>query len=218
MGEGGLGSGAGPVSNEGNEAPGGDKAGSSREAGAPELSDVVKKDRKVRNVWAVPFHRESPKNKLLVQEVMKQNPFSTKFGKVKVMWDSIAQSLNKADVFQKSRCDHQGCQNQIKKLVDYWERRRAVHAQLQNTLSEWEKDLEKLIEMKKESEHLKNKRSPVMTFEEEMQIYNQGGLKRPWQDAAEISKVLEEHGKRLKRMEERMERIEEMLEAVARKL
>ncbi len=197
---------AGPASND--EAG----PGSAEQAGAPStVSDIVKKDRKVRNVWAVPFHRESEKNRLLVQEVMKQNPFSTKFGKVKVTWDSIAQALNKAAVFQKSRCDHQGCQNQIKKLVDYWERRRSVHAQLQNTLTDWEKDLEKLIEIKKESEHIKNKRPPVMTFEEEIQIYNQGGLKRPWQDTSEISKVLEEHGKKLRR-------IEEMLEAVTRKL
>ncbi|QDZ19242.1 hypothetical protein HOP50_02g17570 [Chloropicon primus] len=142
----------------------------------------VKKERKIRNVWAVPFYRESEKNKLLLEEVLKQNPFSAKFGKVKAMWDSISSALNQKEVFHKSQCDHQGCQNQVKKLVDYWERRRTVQAQLQNKLSEWERKLEKMIEAKNEIEYQKNiRKTPVVSFEEEMLIYNQGGNlnKRP---------------------------------------
>ena len=70
----------------------------------------------------------------------------------------------------------------MKKLVDYWERRRTVQAQLQNKLSEWEKVMEKMIEAKNQSEYQKNiRKTPVVSFEEEMLIYNQGGSlnKRP---------------------------------------
>jgi len=156
----------------------------SLQSGVAKVVDPLtgKKERKVRNVWAVPFYRESEKNRLLLDEVLRQNPFSAKFGKVKAMWDSISAELNKKDAFHKSQCDHQGCQNQVKKLVDYWERRRTVQAQLQNKLSEWEKVMEKMIEAKNQSEYQKNiRKTPVVSFEEEMLIYNQGGSlnKRP---------------------------------------
>mmetsp|Transcript_14438 Transcript_14438/g.27900 ORF Transcript_14438/g.27900 Transcript_14438/m.27900 type:complete len:211 (+) Transcript_14438:278-910(+) len=181
-----------------------------------ENGDLVltqKKERKVRNVWAVPYHRDSEKNRLLVNEVLKQNPFTAKFGRVKAMWDSISEALNKEDIFTKSQCDHQGCQNQVKKLVDYWERRRSVRAQLNNKLSEWEKILEKLVESKHQSEFQKRKKVPVMSFEEEMAIYNQGGssFKRAKLDdgilevdntqIANITKQLEEQAETLKRLE-----------------
>ena len=156
----------------------------SLQSGVAKVVDPLtgKKERKVRNVWAVPFYRESEKNRLLLDEVLRQNPFSAKFGKVKAMWDSISAELNKKDAFHKSQCDHQGCRNQAKKLVDYWERRRTVQAQLQNKLSEWEKVMEKMIEAKNQSEYQKNiRKTPVVSFEEEMLIYNQGGSlnKRP---------------------------------------
>jgi len=138
-----------------------------------------KKDRKTRNVWAVPFHRESDKNKLLCEEVLRQNPFDVKFGKIKVAWVAIAVELNKSALFSKSYCDHQGCQNQVKKLVDYWERRRGVAAQLQHKLSDWEKMLEKVIELKHQNDIRKQKKS-IMSFDEEMLLYtkNNSGQRR----------------------------------------
>ena len=129
------------------------------------------KKRKTRNVWAVPFHRESEKNKLLCEEVLKQNPFDVKFGKVKVAWESIADELNKNSAFTKSHCDHQGCQNQVKKLVDYWERRRNVAVKLQHKLTDWEKLLEKVISMKQQNEYRKNQKRSIMSFDEEMLLY-----------------------------------------------
>jgi hypothetical protein len=129
------------------------------------------KKRKTRNVWAVPFHRESEKNKLLCEEALKQNPFDVKFGKVKVAWENVAEALNKSTAFTKSHCDHQGCQNQVKKLVDYWERRRNVAVKLPHKLTDWEKLLEKVIAMKQQNEYRKNQKRSIMSFDEEMLLY-----------------------------------------------
>ena len=93
---------------------------------APDTAEVS--ERKVRNVWAVPFYRKSAKNKLLVAAVIEQDPFSAPFGQVRAAWESVAAALNKEVVIQASHSEHSGCQNQIKKLLDYWERRRSIFA------------------------------------------------------------------------------------------
>ena len=133
---------------------------------APDTAEVS--ERKVRNVWAVPFYRKSAKNKLLVAAVMEQDPFSAPFGQVRAAWESVAAALNKEVVIQASHSEHSGCQNQIKKLLDYWERRRSIFAQLHNKLDSWERTLEQSLEFKKDSEHKKSlKKAPVSTPEEE---------------------------------------------------
>ncbi|QDZ22152.1 hypothetical protein HOP50_07g46920 [Chloropicon primus] len=184
----------------------------------------AKKERKVRTVWAVPFHAESEKNMLLVQEVLKQKPFSVKFGQVKVVWDSISAALNEKEAFDKSQCVHSNCHNQVKRLLDYWERRRAVPAQLQNKLTDWEVLLEKMLKAKHEVEHQKSMSKPqVVSDHEKIEIERRGGSlnKRPRLelnnggvletalDAAanpgsneEIMAVLAEHTSSLRRIQE----------------
>ena len=95
------------------------KAGPSNEDTGPDTAEgSERKERKTRNVWAVPFYRKSAKNKLLVAAVIEQDPFSAPFGQVRAAWKSVAAALNKEVVFQASRSEHSGCQNQIKKLLD----------------------------------------------------------------------------------------------------
>ena len=150
------------------------KAGPSTEDTGPDTAEgSERKERKTRNVWAVPFYRKSAKNKLLVAAVIEQDPFSAPFGQVRAAWKSVAAALNKEVVFQASRSEHSGCQNQIKKLLDYWERRRSISAQLHNKLDSWERTLEQLLNFKIESEHKKTlKKAPVSTPEEEMLLSN----------------------------------------------
>ena len=196
------------------------KAGPSNEDTGPDTAEgSERKERKVRNVWAVPFYRKSAKNKLLVAAVLEQDPFSAPFGQVRAAWERVATALNKVVVFQASRSEHSGCQNQIKKLLDYWERRRSISAQLHNKLDSWERTLEQLLNFKIESEHKKSlKKAPVSTPEEEMLLSNQGGrlsskrqrleLKEDMLEAVvdeevipHVMKVLMGHSKQLQRIE-----------------
>ena len=199
------------------------KAGPSNEETEPNTAEgSERKERKVRNVWAVPFYRKSAKNKLLVAAVLEQDPFSAPFGQVRAAWERVATALNKVVVFQASRSEHSGCQNQIKKLLDYWERRRSISAQLHNKLDSWERTLEQLLNFKIESEHKKSlKKAPVSTPEEEMLLSNQGGrlsskrqrleLKEDMLEAVvdeevipHVMKVLMGHSKQLQRIEDLM--------------
>ena len=176
-------------------AEGSEKGPSNKDTGPDTAEGSERKERKVRNVWAVPFYRKSAKNKLLVAAVMEQDPFSAPFGQVRAAWERVAAVLNKEVVFQVSRAEHSGCQNQIKKLLDYWERRRSISAQLHNKLDSLERTLEQLLNFKIESEHKKSlKKAPVSTPEEEMLLSNQGG--------------------RLSSKRQRLELKEDMLEAV----
>ena len=196
------------------------KAGPSNKDTGPDTAEgSERKERKVRNVWAVPFYRKSAKNKLLVAAVLEQDPFSAPFGQVRAAWERVATALNKEVVFQASRSEHSGCQNQIKKLLDYWERRRSISAQLHNKLDSWERTLEQLLNFKIESEHKKSlKKAPVSTPEEEMLLSNQGGrlsskrqrleLKEDMLEAVvdeevipHVMKVLMGHSKQLQRIE-----------------
>ena len=197
------------------------KAGPSTEdTGQDTAEGSERKERKTRNVWAVPFYRKSAKNKLLVAAVMEQDPFSAPFGQVRAAWESVAAALNKKVAFQASRAEHSGCQNQIKKLLDYWKRRRSVAAQLQNKLDSWERTLEQLLKFKIESEHKKTlKKAPVSTPEEEMLLssrnVNPNPKKRPRLELKEdrlevvvdeeviphVMKVLMGHSKQLQRIE-----------------
>ena len=197
------------------------KAGPSNEETEPNTAEgSERKERKTRNVWAVPFFKVSEKNKLLVAAVMELNPFLAPFGKVRAAWESVAAALNKEVVFQASRSEHSGCQNQIKKLLDYWKRRRSVAAELHNKLDSWERTLEQLLNFKLESEHKKTlKKAPVSTPEEEMLLssrnVNLNPKKRPRLELKEdrleavvdeeviphVMKVLMGHSKQLQRVE-----------------
>ena len=195
------------------------KAGPSNEdTGQDTAEGSERKERKTRNVWAVPFYRKSAKNKLLVAAVLEQDPFSAPFGQVRAAWERVATALNKEGVFQASRSEHSGCQNQIKKLLDYWERRRSISAQLGNKLDSWERTLEQLLNFKIESEHKKTlKKAPVSTPEEEMLLSNHVRLSSKRQrlelkeDMLEavvdeeviphVMKVLAGHSKQLQRIE-----------------
>ena len=114
--------------------------------------------------------------------------------------------------------EHSGCQNQIKKLLDYWERRRSISAQLHNKLDSWERTLEQLLNFKIESEDKKSlKKAPVSTPEEEMLLSNHVRLSSKRQrlelkeDMLEavvdeeviphVMKVLAGHSKQLQRIE-----------------
>ena len=195
------------------------KAGpSTKDTGQDTAEGSERKERKTRNVWAVPFYRKSAKNKLLVAAVIEQDPFSAPFGQVRAAWKSVAAALNKEVVFQASRSEHSGCQNQIKKLLDYWERRRSISAQLHNKLDSWERTLEQLLNFKIESEHKKTlKKAPVSTPEEEMLLSsrNVNPKKRPRLELKEdrleavvdeeviphVMNVLMGHSKQLQRIE-----------------
>ena len=195
------------------------KAGpSNKDTGQDTAEGSERKERKTRNVWAVPFYRKSAKNKLLVAAVLEQDPFSAPFGQVRAAWERVAAALNKEGVFQASRSEHSGCQNQIKKLLDYWERRRSISAQLGNKLDSWERTLEQLLNFKIESEHKKTlKKAPVSTPEEEMLLSNHVRLSSKRQrlelkeDMLEavvdeeviphVMKVLAGHSKQLQRIE-----------------
>ena len=195
------------------------KAGpSTKDTGQDTAEGSERKERKTRNVWAVPFYRKSAKNKLLVAAVLEQDPFSAPFGQVRAAWKSVAAALNKEVVFQASRSQHSGCQIQIKKLLDYWERRRSISAQLHNKLDSWERTLEQLLNFKIESEHKKTlKKAPVSTPEEEMLLSsrNVNPKKRPRLELKEdrleavvdeeviphVMNVLMGHSKQLQRIE-----------------
>ena len=61
------------------------KAGPSTEdTGQDTAEGSERKERKVRNVWAVPFYRKSVKNKLLLAVVMEQDPFLAPLGQLEV--------------------------------------------------------------------------------------------------------------------------------------
>ena len=61
------------------------KAGPSNEDTGPDTAEgSERKERKVRNVWAVPFYRKSVKNKLLLAVVMEQDPFLAPLGQLEV--------------------------------------------------------------------------------------------------------------------------------------